>query len=194
MKGPRMNIYVLGGAAMAFISYIPLTIAVWRKTLKQNFATYALWGLLDTIAAGSIMLKGGNFLLPAMYVACCFGILIGILRTRTFSWGKLETLISVLVVISIGVWMLVGDREATIVSSVGVGLAGLPQLVDFWKKPVGAPLLEYIGFSIANGLSLYGGADWSISERFYSSVCLALTLSFVLVIVFRQRFSSHRLA
>lgn len=176
-----MNAYAILGATIAALVYIPLTIQVWRGTLVQNFATYFLWALLDVVAAGSIMLKGGNFLLPAVYVLCCAGVLVGILRTGTFKWTWLEWMISALVLICMIVWAFVGNREATIVSTVAVAFAGVPQLVDFWKKPREAPLLTYLGFTVANGISILAGNDWSIEERFYPTVCTILTIFFVAI-------------
>lgn len=181
-----MNLYILLGSLVAFIVYIPLTTKVWRKTLTQNVTTYTLWGLLDLIATGSIVLKHGNFLLPAMYSALSFGIVLASLRARSAAFGRLEGFISCLVVICTVVWYFVGDREATIISSLSVALASVPLFIDSWRKPREAPLTEYIGFTIANGLSLIGGADWSVAERFYPAVCTATTAFFVLVVVVRR--------
>jgi hypothetical protein len=171
--------------------YIPLTVKAW-KGLPQNFATYMLWGLLDAIVAGSIILKHGNFMLPAAYVLCCVALLVAILRAGTFKWGRMEWIVSLLVVISAIVWMFVGDRAATVVSTTGVALASIPQLVDFWHKPRHAPIVEYIGFTVGNTLSIIAGKNWSVEERFYPTVCTALTLLFVLVAA-RKWLPSHRL-
>ena len=176
-----MNAYALLGAAFAVLAYIPLTTKVWKKILKQNFATYLLWGLLDVVAAGSIWMKGGNFLLPAIYVGLCCSVLAGILRTRTFSWGRDETITTAFVVLSIIVWILVSDEMATIVSTLGCVAAGYPQLKDLWKNPRGAPVLEYLGFTLANGLSTVAGHNWSIQERFYPAVCTGLVIVFVIL-------------
>jgi hypothetical protein len=52
--------------------------------------------------------------------------------------------------------------------------------------------LEYIGFTVANGLSIAGGANWSIEERFYPGVCTATTAVFVIALLW-QRYSHSRL-
>jgi hypothetical protein len=175
-----MNTYALLGAVIAVLAYIPLTHGVWKGTITQNFATYALWGALDAIAAVSIVLKEGNFLLPAMYVLLSVGVAAGILRTRTFSWTWLETLISGLVVLCIIIWATSGDRAATIASSLAVVIASIPQFVEFWKKPKEAPMWTYAAFTLANGVSILAGKDWSVEERFYPTVCTIATALFVL--------------
>ena len=176
-----MNAFAILGAVVAAAMYIPLTVNVWRRTLVQNFATYFLWGLLDTIAAGSIAVQGGNFLLPAIYALCCAGVLVAILRTRTLTWSWRETATSGFVVLSIIIWLFVSNEMATIVSTAGVVAAGLPQLYDIWKKPAGAPVLTYVGFTVANVLSTMAGQSWSVQERLFGSSCTVLTVVFVIV-------------
>lgn len=176
-----MNAYALAGAFVALVMYIPLTVLVWRKKLTQNFATYFLWGLLDAVAAGSLWMQKGNFLLPAVYTIACSIVLVAILRTRTFAWSWRETATSLFVVASIAVWFCVDSKTATIVSTIGCVAAGLPQLYDIWKDPRSAPIFTYAGFTVANGLSVLAGRDWSIQERFYSTTSTALTLIFILV-------------
>lgn len=176
-----MNTFAVLGAVVAALMYIPLTWAVWNKTLKQNFATYALWGLLDAVAAASLFVQGGNWLLPAVYVVACSAVLVAILRTRTFFWTWRETATSAFVVASIFVWFFVDEKWATIISTLGVVAAGLPQLDDLRKNPRGAPVLTYVGFTVANALSTMAGHDWSVQERLYGGACTILTIVFVLV-------------
>ncbi len=174
-----MNAFAISGAAVAVLMYIPLSVKVWRKALVQNFATYLLWGLLDIIAAGSILMQGGNFLLPVMYALLTIGVLVGILRTRTFTWSWRKIATFLFVVASIIVWFFVSNKAATIVSTLSVVAACVPQLYDIWKEPRDAPVFEYIGFTVANGLSTMAGNDWSVQERFYGASCTIATLLFV---------------
>ena len=74
-----------------------------------------------------------------------------------------------------------GRRAATIASSFAVAFASIPLLVDFWKKPKEAPIWTYVAFTVANGISILAGKDWSVKERFYPVVCTVLTALFVVV-------------
>ncbi len=186
-----MNTYALIGAVIAVLAYIPLTVNVWQRKITQNFATYALWGALDTIAAATIFLTNGNFLLPAMYSILSFSVLVAILRARTFSWTWFETLTSALVIVCIIIWAVSGDRAATIASAIAVAIASIPQLVDFWKKPREAPLLTYVAFTAANGISILAGKDWSVEERFYPTVCTIATTLFIFAAA-RKWLPSHQ--
>jgi hypothetical protein len=168
------------GAAIAALMYVRLTIQVLRG-LEQNFATYALWGVLDAVAAGSLWMQSGNFLLPAVYVVSCCAVLYAILRARTFTWGWRETATSFFVIASIIVWLFVSNEMATVVSTAGVVAAGLPQLYDIWKKPREAPVFAYVGFAVANMLSTLAGHDWSVQERLYGGACTILTIVLVII-------------
>lgn len=196
-------------AVIAAVVYLPLTYKVWTGRLTQNFATYFLWGLLDAIAGASIWLKGGNFLLPALYALLSFGVIAAIIRAGLkatahqklphgllhpaqlaqfvrrvapgIKWSWRESVTSTFVVGSIIVWCFLSNEAATVASTAGVIAAGLPQLYDVWKRPRRAPVLEYIGFTAANALSTMAGHDWSIQERLYGGSCTILTIIFVAI-------------
>jgi hypothetical protein len=182
LGGAEMHtVFAWVGAAIAVIAYIPLTRKVWKSEIEQNFSTYLLWGLLDLVAGLSTFAEYGNWALPTTYVACCSAVLIAIWRTKTFKWGWVETMTTIFVMASIIVWYFQGPVGATVVSTLGVVAASVPQLIDIVKKPKDAPVVEYIFFTLANGVSIFAGRDWTVSERFYSASCTVLTFAFVLI-------------
>lgn len=174
-----MNAWQLVSVILALGLYIPLGLQILKGTVKQNLATFILWGLLDGIAGASLYVQGGNYQLPLAYVAGCLLIIGCILKSRTFSWTSFETKVSVLVMLSIVAWKVSGPYMATIFSTTGVVLAGIPQVKDSWQNPRHSPMLLYIGYTIANLLSTIGGKSWSVEERLYSFACFLLTLVIV---------------
>lgn len=174
-----MNTWQLVSFVLAIALYIPLGIKILKGTVVQNFATFILWALLDTIAGLSLYDQGGNYQLPFAYVSGCALVIGCILKARTFSWTSFETKVSFLVLMSIIAWMVSGPYMATIFSTTGVVLAGIPQVKDSWKNPEQSPLLLYIGYSTANLLSTIGGKSWTVEERMYSFSCFLLTLVIV---------------
>ena len=181
-----ISILLLAGLGFAIWAYIPLCRDVYNRTLTQSLATYGLWGLLDAINAGSTYSKGGNYWLPLLYAAMSFAV-VAIIFLRNFNrkWELIETICTIFVLASIVVWYFVSDELAIVVSTIGVVVAGLPQLKDVWKDPAGAPLGPYVLFVIANGLSTLAGKDWSIQERLYGSACTVLTITFAMVAAMR---------
>jgi hypothetical protein len=165
---------------LAMFLYLPLTIQIFRGTVKQNFATWVLWGLLDGLASASMFVQDGNWQLPAMYVLGCSVILISILiKDGIFIWTRFETYVGLLVLACIVGWIQSGPRFATIFSSVAMVIASFPQIVDSWKKPHEVPVFVYIGYFVVNLLSAIGGKSWTIEERFYPLMCVFICAIFV---------------
>lgn len=142
--------------------------------MDQNLATFILWGTLDVVVAVSIMFQHGNWYLPMAYVLGCMVVITALIIVRTFSWTWFETAISIMVVACIIGWWISGPRMATIMSTAGVVLAGLPQLWDAYKKPGTKPTVIYSLFTLANVLSVMGGKSWTVEERLYPMACSIL--------------------
>ncbi len=175
-KGRDMNWYQSVSVVLALGLYVPLGVQILQGKVVQNLATFILWGLLDTIAGTSLYVQGGNYGLPFAYVAGCTFIIACILKKRTYNWTSFETKVSFLVLLSIVAWMVSGPYMATIFSTTGVVLAGVPQVKDSWRNPKQSPMLLYIGYAFANLLSTIGGKSWTVEERLYSFACFLLVL------------------
>ncbi len=169
-----MNIYQQVSVVVALALYVPLSYQILTGKAKQNLATFILWGALDGIAAASMYVQGGNFQLPTAYVLGCMIIISCILKARTFSWTIFETQVSVMVLLCIIGWFASGPWLATILSTTGVVLAGVPQLKDSWKNPAETPVREYLGFTFANVMSTIGGKAWTVEDRLYPFACTVL--------------------
>ncbi len=181
-----MNVYQKVSVVMALMLYVPLGYQIYTKKVSQNLATFILWGILDAIVAASIYVQGGNYQLPLGYIGGCCVVITCILLTDTGEWTWVETFISCLVALSIIAWALSGPWAATIFSTTGVVLAGLLQVKDAWFKPAEQPLAVYVGFLIANSLSVLGGKAWIVEERFYPTGCVILCFIIVMVTVIRR--------
>ncbi len=158
----------------ALLLYIPLCLQLYRSILRQNIATWILWVILDVIATLSIWWQGGNYFLVAMYVIGGSVTVCFIFKSRLFSWTWLESLVTTLVIASIVLWLLSGARLAIVMSTLGVVIAGIPQLVDSWRNPWGNSVAIYLGFTVVNFLAVIAGKDWTIEERFYPTSCSLL--------------------
>lgn len=170
-----MNLLAKSAAILAILIYVPTSYQVWRGQMKLNLATFLLWGALDAIAAGSMFVKGGNWSLPAAYVAGVALVIVAMLKARTFTWNKLETITSILVGVSIIVWLTAGPVMATLVSSCSMAIATIPQIWDTVRKPQECTLWVWFAYLIVNIMSTMAGKDWSVSERFYPTTCAVLT-------------------
>ncbi len=166
---------VVASILTAFVTYVFLIKGLLGQGVEQSFATWFLWAMLDLIAALSMMFKGGNYQLALFYTF--FGTFISglLLYKKQFSWTRLETTVTGLVIACIVIWATSGDRAATIASTTAMAIATAPQLVAAWKKPMtaGSPFI-WGGYTVANIFSFFGGKAWTVEERFYPGVCVVL--------------------
>lgn len=170
-----MNIYQIVSVVGAWLLYLPLSYSILRGRVKQNLATFILWGSLDLVAGLSILVQHGNYQLPLAYVVGCAIVIVSVLISRSYgAWTWYETMVSILVLICVIAWKMSGPWYGTIFSTAGVFISGLPQLRDSWREPEKSPLLIYIGFTFVNVMSVLGGKAWTIEERFYPGVCVVL--------------------
>ncbi len=181
-----MNVYQWASVILALVLYVPLGRMIVKGLVTQNLATFILWGSLDAIVGASMYFQGsGNFQLPFAYTLGCVFIISCILKSGNYAWTRFETQISIVVATCSLAWCVIvfgfsNPWLATILSTVGVVSAGIPQLRDSWRKPEDSPLLTYVGFVVVNTLSVAGGTSWTVEERLYPASCTILCLLVVL--------------
>lgn len=180
-----MSSLIVLSVILALGLYIPLCVQIFTGKVKQNMATWLLWGLIDGVAAGSLIVQHGNYLLPAGYTLGAVITTLFIIRSKSITWTWFESLVTVLVVICIIIWALSGPKMATVASTLAMVIAGIPQLFETYRKPHDTPLIIYTGYIIANGLSAMGAKDWSIEERFYP-VCATIYCVAISVLASRK--------
>ncbi len=180
-----MNTLILTGSILAVLTYFPLWKGIRSGEVRQNLLSWVLWAILDGVVAATIIAQKGNLLLPVTYAVGSTITSFLIIRSgKKASWTWFETMVALLVVVSMGVWYLSGDKVATVASTMAMVVAGIPQLVDAWKKPQDMPFFVFVSYFIANCLSTAGGKNWSIEERFYPAFA---TLYCFVMLIFSAR-------
>jgi len=165
---------------IGMLAYVFLISDLIKSKVKQNFFSFLLWAMLDTIATVTTIFKGGNYWLPLSNAlgGVIVGIVLAIKKQVSFSW--VEVLTAVLVIICLIVWHFSGPKAGIISSSLAVVIAGIPQIVETYKTPSMTPTGVYVIFLTANILSFIAGRNWTIQERFYSGCTVLLCLVIVL--------------
>lgn len=157
----------IAGGMLALLLFIPLIAEILKSGAQgQSGAMWLLWGALDIVLTVSIIQQRGNFLLPLGFAIGDFLLVILLVVKRQFTWSRFETLILILVIGCVAAWKLGGPRTATIASTVGVCVAGVPGLVAMWKQPQRNVGNVWAGYVLANGLSFFGGTAMTVQERF----------------------------
>jgi hypothetical protein len=100
-----------------------------------------------------------------------------LLKLGGFAWGKFETVIALMVLASLAVWKFSGPRNATIAVTTAICIAGVPGIVEMVRKPQRSAAKLWAGYTVANSLSLFGGAMWSVEERLAPAAFVALSVA-----------------
>jgi len=169
-----VNIYQKMAVILGLSLFLPLAWQIVTGKVTQNLATFLLWGAQDAILASALYTQNGNWQLAAAYMCGSVLIIMCILKSRVFEWTDFETYMSVLVLSCLVMWKINGPSWATVMTSLGMFFGGLSQVKDSWKDPSKSPLKTYVGYTIANILSVIGGKSWAIEERFYPMCCTIL--------------------
>lgn len=181
----NINSFTIAGAVVAGVTYLFLCVQVARG-VPQNFATWLLWAMIDVVATISIASGKGNFLLPLVYSAGSVATATVIfLAFKKFRWTSVETMTAVLVAICLATYLVFGGKAGAIVSTISVGIAGIPQAGDLWLEPQEDDwpiFLVYTSFLVSNVLTAIGGKNWSIEERYYPTFCAVMCIIIVCVI------------
>lgn len=156
------------GALIGMTPYIPICIGIYRGKVKQNFASWMLWTMLDAIATTAAFLQNGNYKLQAGFTLGSVAVTIFLIVKKQVKWTKFETLVSFLVLVCLCVWYFVGNNAGIIASIIGLIVAGIPQVKSTLKKPSETPTIPFLLFSLGGLFSFLGGIDWSIKERLFS--------------------------
>jgi hypothetical protein len=180
-----MNLWLILGVVIAICMYIPLSVQILSGKAEQNLVSWFLWAVLDGVAAGSLILQKGNFILPLVYTLGSLIIAIFIfVKSKSAIWTRLEMMVVIMVGICMVIWYFSGSYYATIASSVAACIAGIPVILDSYHNPHKQPLFVYAGYCVANLFSTIAGKEWSVQERFYPFCMSAFT---VLVVIFTLR-------
>jgi hypothetical protein len=186
-----MNIFAIASASLAIALYFPLCFKILRGDVRQNFATWALWTLLDVVVAGTLMVQHGSYSLAVAYTLGGAITVSCILVARGGAlWTKFESFVASLVIICVILWSLSGPMIGTIASTLAMVIAGIPQLIETYRNPWSSPFGIYAGYFFANVLAAIGAKSWAIEERFYP--CMAAAFCLLIALFAARRFSARR--
>lgn len=174
-----MNIFAILATVIGIVLYFPLCFQIWKGTVKQNFATWILWGLIDGIVAASLIVQKGNWLLPATYMFGATTTALIILKFNKTKWRWQENVTLAMAAGCMIIWAISGPRYATIASTMASFFSGAPQAVDSYEKPHESPFWIFVCYTFANALAIFGGKSWTIEERFFPSMMTVLTIIFI---------------
>lgn len=159
------------------LPYIILIVGVLKNKIKQSFATWLLWFILDSIIVIGAIAQDGNYLLYSVFGTGTILTAISLLYKKQFSWGKVDTFIAFLVVLCILVLLFGGAYVSIIATTVALNIAGIPQLIATNKDPKSTSTKAYSLFAVSSLISVISAEAWTVEDR------LPATSSFVFCLV-----------
>jgi hypothetical protein len=165
------EILKISGGLLALLLFIPLIRSIHKEGAEgQSSATWLLWGLLDIILTISVVEQRGNFYLPLGFAVGDWILVILLFKKGKFRWSLFDTVILTMVLICVIAWKLGGPKIATISSTLGVCVAGIPGLMEMLKHPQRKVGNVWLGYVLATLLGFFGGTAMTIEERFAPAV------------------------
>ena len=167
----------IAGGLGALALFVPMAVEMIKDGgAGQSFATWMLWAALDTILTISLFLQRGNYLLPLGFAAGGIALTTLLLVKGRFAWSRMDSVILALVLGCLIGWRLGGEKTATVATTLGICLAGIPGLVELWRNPQRKVGNIWGWYVLANGLSFLGGTAMTMEERFAPGVFAVFSL------------------
>ena len=172
------DILKLAGGVMALALFVPMIVEIVRtRGAGQSFATWGLWAVLDSMLTITLWQQDGNYLLSLGFAVGGVFLSVVLLAQGGWAWGKFESVIALMVLASLAVWKFSGPRNATIAVTTAICIAGIPGIVEMARRPQRSAAKLWAGYTVANSLSLFGGAMWSVEERLAPAAFVALSVA-----------------
>jgi hypothetical protein len=167
----------IAGGLGALVLFVPMAVEMIKDGgAGQSFATWMLWAALDTILTISLFLQRGNYLLPLGFAVGGIVLTTLLLVKGRFAWGRMDSVILVLVFGCLIGWRLGGAKTAAVAATTGICLAGIPGLVELWWNPQRKVGNIWGWYVLANGLVFLGGTSITLEERFAPGVFAVFSL------------------
>ena len=178
----------LTGGVLVLLLFIPMiAVAMKDDAAGQSFAMWMLWTALDLILTVSLFEQHGNYLVSLGFAVGDAFMTVLLLVKGRFVWGRFETVILVLVLGCLVGWKLGGPVTATVATTLGICVAGIPGLVELWKNPQRKVGHIWAAYVVANGLAFWGGRTMTIEQRFAPGVFAGFSL--LMFLASRRRMS-----
>ena len=163
------------------LCYLCLVIGIIKNKGKgQNFYTWVLWFILDIILLTTTYDEKGKSIV--MIFPCLLGSFsISLLLIKKRVWTKEELVTSILIFITVVVWLSVSDLYGIIFAVISQLIAGWPLTKECYKHPEpGWTLIGYVLFIISCILMIFQDSELGLWDKLFP---IALGLQTVVDII-----------
>lgn len=168
-----MQTIALIGGIITLLAHLPLFRDVYKKKITLNLATWLMWALADSLSLITSIYAGAKlpFLVIAFTTASII-IVILLLKNGTWHWGHKETFAALVSVLCIIIWKFSGPLPALVAIVLGKYIAGLPSLIDAYRRPEKSQALPWLLFAVGSAANIFAAGTWTIAYSFYPTIGL----------------------
>ena len=174
------------------LPYLLLVIGITKGVIKQSFASWLLWLILDVIVLIGLIVKNGSYLVYLVFTIGTFVVTLFLFLKRNFKWGKFDSFIAILVFICMIVYFSASSYLTIIIGTIALALAGIPQFIDILKDPRSTSTIAYLLFSTSGTLSLFETSAWTVQDKLPQLCSAVFTLTSALFSLRRKGLLKNR--
>ncbi|MBU3896168.1 hypothetical protein KKG36_02560 [Patescibacteria group bacterium] len=150
------------GAAIVLLGFIPLYVAILRKTARPRFSSWLMWSVLLVMVLATQVAAGKRD--PWGIMAALIGNTIAAVLILFYCgrrWTRLDTGCLLLVCATSLIWLLSGPAIAQVLALASLLIAGIPTIKNVWVNAKNESRLSWGIFSVGFLLTVVGIDDWS---------------------------------
>ncbi len=168
------KLFSILGATIGILAHIPLIVDIIKGEKGYSFTSFALWSILDFIAARNIYLQNSDYLLALVWGACAGSMAILLFIKKEISWSYVETMVIILISITLTLWYIFGSKIALIATISSLIIASIPQIKDTFFRPSIKVGRVYIMFTLGALFSIFSANEISLYALIYPVTAMIL--------------------
>lgn len=176
----KRNLEVLSGIIFTFSYLYIVALASYGTGEGLSFATFGLWAALSWIGAFTMLKQGASPMIPLLSGIGASSTAVILLAKGRYEWSGFDSVIAILVILCAVLWLTSGARRALILSVVAGTISSLPFIVVTWESPTSSPIVSNVSFLVANALAFASAKAWTVEDRLYTGVGVAICLLLVI--------------
>lgn len=176
------------GGFVVLCAHFPLYVAIVRKTVKPNLATWSMWSVMLSATLASQVAAGKTD--PWGMLAAALGTILVFILLLFYGerkWTKFDTRCLIFSMLSMVVWIISGPAVAQIAFLASLFIAGAPTVRNAWEHPKNESSLVWGIFALGFCLTVLAVQDWSSLTVWIQPVSSTAFNSSIFVLALRSK-------
>ena len=175
------------GALIVLAAHFPLYVAIVRKTVKPNLATWSMWSVMLGMTFISQVAAGKQD--PWGMLAATTGTILVFVLLLFYgerAWTRFDTKCLLLSTVGVLVWAVSGAATAQIAFLASLFIAGVPTVKNAYENPQNESSLVWGTFTLGFSLTVIAVTNWSSVTSWIQPVSSTTFNAIVFALAFRR--------